>query len=270
MDDIPEELGFVSEVIGADIAPCCHSLTMLLKIAAFVIGLLAEARTLSLNFEDFLEYQNNTKAGVLTNISVYDPVTNQTYSAIVQFDIFKPALFSYCFFTGVNVLITFVFLVLHYKKRVFPFIWIPISLFVELPVLICDAFLMKSRGIVDYNDQFWDMLVHVFFILHLPYQLLIDLYSTIGCHSCAMIFLCALCHFLGVMLYAPVWWVMFGWMPYVNISGKIFSQTRPVIQGNARNVMLFLAYAGVSGQTLWMFLILCCVVACLKQCKESE
>ena len=114
------------------------------------------------------------------------------------------------------------------------------------------------------------MLVHVFFIFNLPFQLLIDFYTTIGCESCAMMILCVLCHVVGVMLYAPVWWVMFGWMPFVKISEKIFSQTRPVITGDAKNIMLVLGYVGVSGQTIWAFLMLCLIVYCFAQCKKDD
>ena len=50
-------------------------------------------------------------------------------------------------------------------------LWMPVALFVELPLIICESIMLKSRGIIDFHDQMYDMILHIIFVLNKSFTL---------------------------------------------------------------------------------------------------
>ena len=154
-------------------------------------------------------------------------------------------------------------------------LFVGVSLFVDLPIVLAETHMLKYRGEVNFEKQRWDILLHMVFALSLSLYLLIDVWTFIEKTFSDFrigLFLTPFCFLLGCMVYAPVSFAMVGATHFLEIKLEDFGGL--ILTEDTKNMMLVLAMIGRIGQILWMvlfcligFFILC---YCLSKCPDSD
>ena len=253
-----------------------------LKLIAVIFEFVCESITLHNNRMDLVQYESNSSRMVnsrnqtFNGVVIYVNYKNETLNATLNVETFRTSFYAYAGFYALQIAVSVsVFTVqmrrILKKKDPIPFLWIPVALFVELPLLSSETFLLKTRGIIDWHDQKWDMLLHVIFILNLPFQTIVDLW-TVGDKSwsgfCLGLFISPFCFLLGCMVYTPISVIMVGFKGFDRITLEDFGKI--ILIGVTKDIMLILAEIGHIGQWIWSFIILMTILYCVINAKKDK
>ena len=220
-----------------------------LRTICFICEVTFGAITFHNNRMDLQSYQENPRISM--------QIGNQTVYATVNVTQFKTAHYVYLGFYIVSILSSLCHLKFHAsKKPQTPFRWVAISIVFVMPIMVCESFMLKSRGIIDWNEQFWDLVSMLVFIFILPVQCIIDVWS-LKKSSCCRFFLSIclslLSFLLGCLLYS---------IPFLTLASlKHSSLTRMTavwifqpVAGRTKNALALLAVVGIIG--IWILRVL--------------
>ena len=201
--DFVDTLGITSAAAdGAETFVWCKYFGYLLKVVAVIFEIACGGVTLHRSRYDLEAYK------VEPNITVQ--VDNQVFNSTVQVDAFEKSFHWFCGFYALDIVVSTVMVAYQIyrnvkdkepKKKQILF-WIPVALCVELPLIICESVMLKSRGIIDFHDQMYDMILHIIFVLNLPFQTVFSLWMILGRSwkaFCIGVFLSPFCFLLGCM-----------------------------------------------------------------------
>ena len=86
-------------------------------------------------------------------------------------------------FFSLDIIITAIFILYQtYRqcrgKAPIPLLWIPLIILVEMPLLVSEASLLKAKFSIvkqiDWHEEKLDILLHLYFIFDIPFQLFVD------------------------------------------------------------------------------------------------
>ena len=252
-----------------------------LKIIAVVFEFVCESITLHNNRMDLLEYEGNSTQMVndrnqtFNGAIIFVDYQNETFNSTVNVNNFKIVFHFYAAFYALQIFVSITVFVVQMRRILknenpIPFLWIPVAVFVELPLLSSETVLLKTRGIIDWHDQKWDMLLHIIFVLNLPFQTIVDVW-TVGGKSwngfCLGLFISPFCFLLGCMLYTPISIIMVGAKGFERITLEDFGKI--ILTGMTKDIMVVLAEIGHIGQWIWTAILCMVILYCICQSKKK-
>ena len=256
-----------SNTAGADAVESftpCKIISFVLKLIVVIGEITVGSLTLHNNRMDLQSYEKNA------TIFVYQG--NQPFNVTVDTKTFESSLKAYSGIFGIEVLVSIILFVVQGQRvsegeRPIPFLWLPIAIVIEMPLLVSDTYMLKARGIINWHEQFWDLLLHVVFLLNLPIQTLVDIWNENGIEKFSKRFLSPLCFVLGCMIYTPVAITMVGY-PGFKIKMEDFGKV--IITGETRDILLILAILGRIGQFIWIILLFILFIHCIFKCRYDD
>lgn len=260
--DLADVFGLSAAAVGgAENFAACKYLSLVIKAVVVMLEFICETLTVYNNHQDLKTYKQDPLIFVQGDITIYN--------ATVNVNGFQSAFYAFSALYAVEIIVS-ITLFYHQGRRIYndegtiPFLWIPVALFVELPLLISESYLLKYRGIIDWHDQKLDMVLHLVFIFNLPVQTIIDIWGVtdkswkgfgIG------IFLSPLCFILGCMIYTPISAILAGFHAFEKIKIEDFGDIK--VTGDTKTIMLILANVGHIGQWIWSAIITIIVLYCI-------
>ena len=234
----------------------CKMIGFILKIVAFLATLISGALALDNNLTDLRVYRVDPRYVIQSG--------NETYSAQVDVKGFSNAFSWFCVFYAIDLVVSLTMIVCEWTGYQAKYLsgklsWFPVAVFIELPMMGCEAWMLESRGIINFDDQKVDMVLHIVYVLKIPIHLLFTLllnHEVSSCKSCCKgLLLTLFCFFFACFLYAPILMIMYGglnWWFTIDDFGKI------KLTGVTLNIMKFLVNLGNVGQFVWILLLICC------------
>lgn len=146
------------------------------------------------------------------------------------------------------------------KKKKLPFVGIVMAVLLDMPAIVCDMYLLKAEGSVNWNMKTDDLILQIIFLVNVYIQLFVDIICAFERKSCCksvclipmnLLFMC--------LLYAPVTWAMAGWHWFSRISVEhvkgFITDKDSVIVAEA---LLLIGHIGqwVMGVSIALFLVL--------------
>ena len=146
----------------------------LLKILSLVLVIASQLFELQFAVEDLKKFNKNA-----TNIVQYG---NQTRVSNVNLHEFKISFWFYATLFVFNL--TYASMQMQYEcrfeKKFIRLLSVPKALFLEMPLLIIEVFMMKSQGAIDQNKQISSLIVHSMFIINLSISIINDIFYWVG------------------------------------------------------------------------------------------
>merc|ERR1712226_423745 len=158
---------------------------------------------------------------------------------------FIRSAYAYSLFYIFGIIYTICYWVIYFRskrKEDLPFMGTLILFFCNMPVMVCDMYLIKSRGEISWHQNGIDLGLHIVFCFNSVVHIYMNLYTASepkGAFSYVIIL--ALSALLTCCLYAPVTWSMVGW----QWLGAVDLQ-----------VVVGLVVHGTSGKVLSAFILL--------------
>ena len=56
------------------------------------------------------------------------------------------------------------------KSKIIIYLWIPVTILVEFPLLGTQHLMTRFRGYIIFDDRIWDLVLHLVYIFNLPLQ----------------------------------------------------------------------------------------------------
>ena len=142
-----------------------------------------------------------------------------------------------------------------------------ITLFLEMPMLVSQAYTIKSiiknQKSLTWSDYSWDIAIQFQFVFNFVFFVIIDVpYQAHRFNNTKLWIEIALCLVASVLALTPVHLAQLGWIwrPHLSDFGGGITDT------NTRNILSFSMYAGAAGLWTWpaTFPLCCVLVAKLK------
>lgn len=265
MDHLESAKVFVvgAATVEEGVENCITNKYLILALKAVIVFLEIIFETLALysNHQDLKLYQETP----ILNLN-HD---NKLYSSTVNVGQFESSFYAFSAFYAIEIVVAVTLFCIQgwrifNEKEAIPFLWAPVTLFVELPLMVSESLLLKSRGIINWHDQKMDMILHIIFIFNLPLQTIIDVWARTGKTKKGFlkgIFLSPLCFILGCMIYAPIAAILICSCFFDKVNTQHFGKID--VTGDTKSIMLILANIGQIGQWIWggigvVILILIC------------
>ena len=136
-------------------------------------------------------------------------------------------------------------------------------MFVELPLLTAETYLLWRRGVINWDDQMWDMLLHIVFVANIPFQTLLDTMTlpgtylkkfirSVGCTLLSAILAC--------IVYSPTSIALVGFKPFKKAGLEVFESKHIKLTRHTKNILLVLAQISYYGQPFFILLVIVILV----------
>ena len=137
-------------------------------------------------------------------------------------------------------------------ERAVRFISVTRILFLEMPLLITEVFMLQSQSIVDWRNQNPFLATHCMFIVSLSISTCLDSvmkFRINNCKICSILTTLVIGYILACMAYAPVSIAMFGF----TTEKVALVDFNDIIGGELhKNVLFILMRLGQTGQLFWI------------------
>lgn len=160
-------------------------------------------------------FVKNTVQGIpeIERLSDEYPFRNSTLNA--NYPQYIRSAYAYSVFYIFGIIYTIAYWVVYFKSKRredLPFMGTMILFFCNMPVMVCDMYMIKSRGEMSWEYHGVDLGLHMVFCFNSVVHIYMNLYTASepkGAFS--YVILLALSWLLTCCLYAPVTWSMVGW-----------------------------------------------------------
>ena len=247
MENLGLLLGFSGESISyLENSDRCKSVSFLLKSLVLGLDVAAESFQLYSANADYQKFNENA-----TSIVTYE---NETRVSNVSLNHFNFSFFVYIWLFACNLLMCVAYGIYEWIKweRALTFISVMRILFLEMPLLTTEVFMLQSQTIVDWSTQNSFLATHCMFIVSIIVSTYFDIIIKLGMFKSKIwnIFTAApMGYLLACMAYAPVSIAMFG----VTVGKVAVVDFNGIVPGEFhKKVLSILMYVGRSGQAVWI------------------
>ena len=244
---------------------CAKWLLILLKVLAVLINIIVEAATIYQLVKNKKNFEENT-----TVTQIFE---GKTYVSNVDLDTYKIYFYIIIPLLVINLGINIVMVVLEICticKRIkkFRFLSILISTPIEISLLILEFLLLKTQGIIIWDDQYFTLVFHITFMVNLFTSASIDYLFVIKewkwmncfCYPIVLFFICI----LTLAAYSLVSFAMIGFKAGTKLGELKWEDFGGVmVDKETKSLFLFLANVGIVSQWLFLMIMTCLVIVCV-------
>ncbi|KXJ18036.1 uncharacterized protein LOC114574509 [Exaiptasia diaphana] len=135
-----------------------------------------------------------------------------------------------------------------------------LSIFFEMPIMICGVYLMRYKGTIDWDQQFFELMFQIWYIVNLMIQITFGFADKVYYWKCwGVVFVAPLSYVIACLPYAFVIIPMSGWHWFETLSGY-YNNSQNFIHGtfnstDTHNMLEFLIVSGFVGQWIWSIIL---------------
>ena len=135
------------------------------------------------------------------------------------------------------------------------------SVVCDMPIMMCGIFLMRAKGTINWDEQNFNLVFQIWYILNIMLQITVDLAETVKFWG--VIIVLPLSYLVACLPYACVTIAMSGWHWFIPVSDYL-DNNHSFVQGtftstHSQNMLNFLIVSGFVGQ--WIFNLVIIVIS---------
>ncbi|KAK3734507.1 hypothetical protein QZH41_007796 [Actinostola sp. cb2023] len=135
-------------------------------------------------------------------------------------------------------------------KKTSPIVSLLLSVFCELPIMMCGIYLMKTKGTINWDEETFDLVFQTWYIVNIMLQITADFAKKVN--VLGVILVLPLSYLVACILYAFVTIAMSGWHWFMPVS-EYLENNRKFVHGtfsskHSQNMLDFLIVTGLVGQ----------------------
>ena len=265
------------------LALCAKGIGIVLKMLAMICELVFAYFVLQQNRSDLIEYEKkaapmlNNKGENINGTIIHINYNNEQFTSTVNVDVFKSCFKIYDILLIVMTVASALICILQaarmcFRKVPIPFLWVPVVVCIELPLLCYQTDMLLARGIVTWQYQKWEIVMHIIFLSNLPFQTFVEVITARPEGICLALYVPPLFFVFVSMAYTPISVKMAGWKGFEKVTLDDLGKKMTLV--GVEDIMVVLAEVGHVDQFVWcllfllFFLFIFCY--CSESCKEEN
>ncbi|XP_028513077.1 uncharacterized protein LOC114574506 [Exaiptasia diaphana] len=151
-----------------------------------------------------------------------------------------------------------------------------LSIFFEMPIMICGLYLMRYKGTIDWDQQFFELMFQIWYIVNLMLQITFGVADMVyHWKFWVVVFVAPLSYVIACLPYAFVIIPMSGWHWGFGMLDGYFKNRQKYVHGTfnstgTHNMLDFLIVSGRVGQWIWNIILGIIVFTVLVKCLNKD